>query len=95
MHGHIFMGGLVITCSYFGKWVHLGFKTIPNLNFQISCIFSNDLKFGTRVDSHMPNDDCTMLCQFGLKFSKKSLQKLKFRVSIREASTIISLFSIM
>ena len=51
-----FMGGLVITCTYFGRWVHLGFKTIPNLNFQISCIFSNDLKFGTKVDSHMPND---------------------------------------
>ena len=43
-----FMGDLVITCTYFGRWVHLGFKTIPNLNFEISCIFSNDLKFGTR-----------------------------------------------
>ena len=92
-----FMGGLVITCTYFGRWVHLGFKTIPNLNFQISCIFSNDLKFGTRVDSHMPNDRWLhrVLYQFGLKFSKKILQKLKFRVSIREASTIISLFSII
>ena len=66
-----FMGGLVITCTYFGRWLHLGFKTIPNLNFQISCIFLNDFKFGTRVNSHMPNDDCSVLCQFGLKFSKK------------------------
>ena len=79
MHGHIFMGDLVITCSYFGRWVHLGFKTIPNLNFQISCIFwkmTSNLAQGY-VDSHMPNDDCTVLCQFGLKFSKKKVAKTK------------------